>query len=249
MKIERINENQIRCTLTSADLSSRNLDLRELAYGSENARNLFREMIQTAASELDFDAEDIPLMVEAIPLPNESIILLITKIEDPEELDTRFSRFSPDADGEHPISWSDIPPEVLEGADTLFSQLKKDLFGGAPAPDDGAAIMPDGSRTVPASEAVTRIFRFSTLDQVIDAAEAAGDICGCPNRLYKNPKNGQYYLVLESAGTDMQAFNRISNTLTEFSEKTHQEAVTEAYFQEHYEIIIGERALQKLKNV
>ena len=38
MKIERVNENQIRCTLTSFDLSVRNLNLRELAYGTEKAR-------------------------------------------------------------------------------------------------------------------------------------------------------------------------------------------------------------------
>ena len=37
MKIERINENQIRCTLTSFDLSVRNMNLGELAYGSEKA--------------------------------------------------------------------------------------------------------------------------------------------------------------------------------------------------------------------
>ena len=35
MKIERINENQIRCTLTSFDLSARNINLVELAYGTE----------------------------------------------------------------------------------------------------------------------------------------------------------------------------------------------------------------------
>ena len=95
MKIERINENQIRCTLTSFDLSMRNLNLGELAYGSEKARSLFREMIKKAEAEVGFEAEDIPLMVEAIPLSAESIMLVITKIEDPEELDTRFSRFSP----------------------------------------------------------------------------------------------------------------------------------------------------------
>ena len=82
MKIERINENQIRCTLTSFDLSSRNLNLGELAYGSEKARGLFREMIQKASNEVGFDAEDIPLMVEAIPLSGESVMLVITKIED-----------------------------------------------------------------------------------------------------------------------------------------------------------------------
>ena len=52
MKIERINENQIRCTLTSLDLSSRNLNLGELAYGSEKARSLFREMIQRPPMKL-----------------------------------------------------------------------------------------------------------------------------------------------------------------------------------------------------
>ena len=101
MKIERINENQIRCTLTSSDLSARNLNLGELAYGTEKAKKLFHEMIQKASNEVGFEADDIPLMVEAIPLSSESIMLIITKIEDPEELDTRFSRFSPGNDSLH----------------------------------------------------------------------------------------------------------------------------------------------------
>ena len=33
MKIEKINENQIRCTLTHADLAARHLKLSELAGG------------------------------------------------------------------------------------------------------------------------------------------------------------------------------------------------------------------------
>ena len=81
MKIERINENQIRCTLSNFDLSVRNMNLGELAYGTEKARNLFREMIQRAANEVGFEAEDIPLMVEAIPMANESVMLIITKIQ------------------------------------------------------------------------------------------------------------------------------------------------------------------------
>ena len=99
MKIERINENQIRCTLTSSDLSARNLNLGELAYGTEKAKKLFHEMIQKASNEVGFEADDIPLMVEAIPLSSESIMLIITKIEDPEELDTRF--YKPPSDGRY----------------------------------------------------------------------------------------------------------------------------------------------------
>ena len=93
MKIEKVNENQIRCTLTREDLAERQIKLSELAYGTEKAKMLFRDMMQQAAYEFGFEADDIPLMIEAIPLSADTIILVITKVEYPEELDTRFSRF------------------------------------------------------------------------------------------------------------------------------------------------------------
>lgn len=85
MKIEKVNENQIRCTLTREDLADRQLKLSELAYGTEKAKTLFRDMMQQAAYECGFEAEDIPLMIEAIPLSADTIILIITKVEYPEE--------------------------------------------------------------------------------------------------------------------------------------------------------------------
>ena len=63
MKIEKVNENQIRCTLTREDLADRQLKLSELAYGSEKAKELFRDMIQQADYEFGFEVNDIPLMV------------------------------------------------------------------------------------------------------------------------------------------------------------------------------------------
>ena len=95
MKIEKINENKIRCFLTRDDLENRHIKLSEIAYGTEKARSLFRDMMEQASSQFGFEADNIPLMVEAIPMSNECIILDITKVADPEELDTRFSRFSP----------------------------------------------------------------------------------------------------------------------------------------------------------
>lgn len=95
MKIERLSENQIRCTLNKSDLASRQLKISELAYGSDKAKELFRDMMQQASHELGFEADDIPLMIEAIPVSSDCIVLIVTKVDDPEELDTRFSKFSP----------------------------------------------------------------------------------------------------------------------------------------------------------
>ena len=52
MRLERLSDTQIRCTLTSTDLSNHHIDIDELTYGSENARSLFREMLTQASYEL-----------------------------------------------------------------------------------------------------------------------------------------------------------------------------------------------------
>ncbi|MGL5436996.1 MAG: adaptor protein MecA [Lachnospiraceae bacterium] len=252
MKIERINENQIRCTLTSFDLSIRNLNLGELAYGSEKARNLFREMIQKATNEVGFEAEDIPLMVEAIPLSNESVMLVITKIEDPEELDTRFSKFSPSAEDGVDGMLGGLTSELLEGADGLLDFLRKDMLGFAQpevtdAPSSAAEDIIDAEEEKPSVQ--TRIYRFQNLDQVTDAAHILGHVYSGSNTLYKKPANGQYFLVITNEETDALAFSRVCNVLAEYSEKIKQEAASEAYYKEHYEVIVRDHALQKLARV
>ncbi len=245
MKIERINENQIRCTLSSFDLSVRNLNLGELAYGSEKARNLFREMIQKASNEVGFDAEDIPLMVEAIPLSNESVMLVITKIEDPEELDTRFSKFSQMAEDDSDNLFGGIAHEFLEGADGLIELLKQNVLG-LPQNEASAPATPQPEEEAKTPSIQIRIYRFENLDQVTAAAKIVGHVYQGPNTLYKKPGSTQYHLVLTSADTEPLVFSRVCNILAEYGEKIRQQAATEAYYQEHYEVIIREQALQKL---
>ncbi len=132
MKIEKLSENQIRCTLNRADLASRQLKISELAYGSEKAKALFREMMQQASYEFGFEAEDIPLMIEAIPMSPDCIVLIITKVEDPDELDTRFSKFSPSNTGDD----EDDEEEEEENSDTADDAsfdmtFNKEVAGGA----------------------------------------------------------------------------------------------------------------------
>ena len=130
MKLEKVNDNQIRCTLTKADLADRQLKISELAYGTEKAKTLFRDMMQQASYEFGFEAEDIPLMIEAIPLSADCIVLIITKVEDPEELDTRFSNFAPSVhedDGDSSIE--NMIQSFTEGAENvldLFKRLKEE---------------------------------------------------------------------------------------------------------------------------
>lgn len=247
MKIERISENQIRCTLSNFDLSVRNLNLTELAYGSEKARNLFREMIQRASNEVGFEAEDIPLMVEAIPLANESVMLIITKIEDPEELDTRFSKFSPTDDEEDTSSWGSLATELLEGAEGLLNLLNDaslDKTLSLEKTEEGH------KKQAPASDTpALRIYQFETLDRVCEAAQGTGTLFQGDSALYKHPVNGQYFLILKNQNGDDLSFSRTCNILSEFGSRVKSDPAAEAYCAEHYEPIVKKNALAALGSI
>ena len=229
MKIERISDSQIRCTLSNFDLSERNLNLSELAYGTEKARRLFREMVQKAYDEVGFDAEDIPLMVEAIPLSNDSIMLVITKVDDPEEVDTRFSKFAPAPEGDFSELRGEIADPGLEGGE-VFTALRD-----------------AGSET--AGRARTRVYQFSCLDKVIEAAGIVGAAEGVSDTLYKNPEDGSFYLVMTDSSGSAEAFSAVCNKLSEYGSRVKETYSSPSYYEEHYELILKERALERLAKI
>ncbi len=94
MRRERINENKIRFILDRSDLEERDIQLSELAYGSDKAKALFDDLMEMAREEMGFDEGPQPLMVEAIPMAQNGLMVNISKVENPDELDTRFSRFT-----------------------------------------------------------------------------------------------------------------------------------------------------------
>lgn len=138
MHIEKISDNQIKCTLSQSDLQMRHLNLSELAYGTDKARSLFQEMIEQAHDEFGFEADNSPIMVEAIPISMENLVLIITRVDNPEELDTRFSRFS-SFDKEDKAN---AETKEANGADDILEQFytDKEKSSGAGSSDEDALI-------------------------------------------------------------------------------------------------------------
>ena len=246
MKIEKVSENQIRCTLTKQDLAERQINLKELAYGSEKAKGLFHDMIQQANYEFGFDVSDNPLMVEAIPLPSESLVLLITKVEYPEELDTRFSQFTEaDEDDLFPNGGSDDPSEY-KGADDILELFNK-IRGEMQAEKEeknSADKQEEPVAAVPAN--LTKMFEFSSLEQIERLAHVLAGFYSGRNDLYKNEKTNRFYLVVHKDDHTPEEFNKVCNVICEYAlQKNYNDAIG-AYFAEHEKAIIKGNALQIL---
>ncbi len=252
MRIERINENSIKCTLTSFDLSVRNLNLRELAYGSEKARKLFDEMMTKASNEVGFNAENTPIMIEAIPMSSDSIQLIISKVPDPEELDTRFSRFTqnPGMVKKDSEGWlSSLASALLEGADGLNDQLKK--LGAAAVPNKQDSRTKAAEAQKPAesgNETSFRAFAFTDLDLVIRACASASAFDGS-STLFKSPVDGRYVLVLEGVNTPADEFSKACNVIAEYGRMVKTVQNTLSYYREHYTVISEGRAVQRLGQI
>ena len=248
MKIEKLNDNQIRCTLTRADLAARHLQLSELAYGTEKAKSLFRDMMQQAAYEFGFEADDIPLMIEAIPASSDSIVLIITKVEDPEELDTRFSKFAPSSISEWDAKKKDISNK-LEGADTLLDLLgkMKEKFGSATESDTDESTAPSETADTHTSE--LRIFSFATMEGVLKAAHLLNTMYSGSNTLYKDPGENIYILALSQSEHTTRDFNRICNMLSEYGTLEVSSGATLAFLEEHCEILVSANAVQELSKI
>lgn len=271
MKIEKVNDNQIRCTLTKADLADRELKLSELAYGTEKAKDLFRDMMQQAALKFGFQADNIPLMIEAIPINAECIVLIITKVEDPEELDTRFSRFAPEVDDSDDVLGEDFEEDTASISHArdevlgLFKKLTEEVSGALDSVKEGKLsdkpsnknLDKDNDSKADAKEAAepdrhgvfTKIFTFDSMSEVIKPAAALKGIYDDRNSLYKDSAKGKYVLVVNLENGTKENFNKACNILSEYGRLERTLPSREYYYKEHYECVISDDAIQKLSQV
>lgn len=246
MKIEKISDSQVRFTLTGEDLAARQIKLSELAYGTEKARELFREMLQQAASQVGFEADNIPLMIEAVPMNGGSIVLIVTKVDNPDELDTRFASFAPS------VAQSGSISGALPGS---FEQLLRSITGpsgeAADSPGDAAAA---GQPSQEMKEAVqkfrnyalcNRLYSFESMDRVLSAASRIGSSYTGKSTLFG--RSGEYLLLLKMKDVqEVSAMQPVLAVLSEYGGTVPITFAREQYLEEHGERMLEGDALTQL---
>lgn len=273
MRIEKLNDNQIRCTLNKADLQSRNMNISELAYGSDKADTLFKEMTEQANRQFGFQTDNTPIMVEAIPLENESISLIITKVDDPEELDTRFSKFTPEnetSDYSDDISQQEkvnkanellgflntFREALAEGTGSNISSAKKEdmkkkpsmVQGSNSSTNDSTSVkQPVNSKNSSNGNKITLVFQFDDIDKLIKLSHVLKSKYNGVNSLYRH--NDSYYLSMQKGNHTPEEFNQVCNIICEFGSKISLVHISEPHMNEHFEVILKDSALQDLLNV
>ena len=79
LKIEKLNENKLKITLSIDDLEERNIDLQSFIYNSPESQDLFWDMMQEAEKEYGFDVDESMIYVEASSSGPGMFTLIVTK--------------------------------------------------------------------------------------------------------------------------------------------------------------------------
>jgi len=125
MRFDRINEHQVRCTINAEDLSERKLSVRDMKYGTKQTMDLFHEIVLKASTQYGFNEEQLPIMIEAVPLGPDELMLIISAVDEAEELDPHFARFAAleDHDPASPAPQTESLLPSSEGEDRFFAGM------------------------------------------------------------------------------------------------------------------------------
>ena len=188
-------------------------------------------------------------MIEAIPVSTECLILVITKVEDPDELDTRFSKFSSFNIHDN-IEKTDLDEDEDDLMNCFGHIDDYDEADEGPKPIVAQADSTDknskNKTEVNVNPNLIKVYSFRSLNEVTKLANVLLGYYHGSNTLYKNTANSTYYLVLNKSNHSAEEFNKICNMVSEFGKSERSTYASPAYYEEHYEVIVKDFALQIL---
>ena len=229
MKIEKISDNQICCTLTLADLISNRLHLGDLAGNTDRVREFFTRLMLRARKDFGFEFEDGPLIIEAVHQPPDSMKLFITKANEDGEFD------------ESPLH--NTGGRMFDNAMDIGEIIRRSLNRANAESNEKTQSGPESSDLTPVIPAA---FRFNSLENVILAAKALKGSACLSNSLYRDTAPGYYLVILSIDDMADPRAEAMANVLSEYSQPSRISPSSESYLTEHGLLMIRDNALETM---
>lgn len=237
MIIEKINENQIRCRLSTEEMLARQLKISELAYGGDKAKQLLEEMMEQASREFGFNVtKGMPLMIE-VAVVSGGITLTVTKVKDNEQAEeTGIAEQETPSKGMMPKSMPKPIEDMLLSDEFLnkVASVRKNLMAEKKALKDAQK---------------SRIYTFIEFEDVVACAKALKNLNIGYTVLYKNKKTKEYILATHRGDMDVKEYVRNNNMIDEFGFQIHADGPGLAFLEEHCDVVIYDHVIEHLSKM
>ena len=259
MEFYRVNDHMVKCLVTEEDMEQYDIKIEDFFSKNENALMFIQEVVKMAAREVDYKPSGMMTSLQIAPIPDKGIAIFLTEDEEVNvDLALRLMK----------KAGVDIPEDVLKGVTNsspdkradfvknLIKNLHNEAMKEMGLTSDSAHNKPAGQNKVvdrnnPKQERISnlerKVFVFETIRDVIAYTNAVEMPEEIESSLYKDPKTGNFYMLLERKEVSVQTLAGVYLTAYEYGKFVSEKEEQEEYIKEHCECVIAENAIGKLK--
>ena len=237
MKVERLNDNQIRFIFMQQDLADRNININDFVTRPPNGSHmLFQEITGLLQSEYGFATIGTPLMFEAT-MSNDTLTITVTRVN---PNDAGFQNMFGGI-------MSQFNPQMLAGQQGF---VQAHIPGAPPnMPPPHAVPHQQNARQQQAKpkppERTYILYSFDNFEILATVASRIGSNFTGDSHVYK--VEGKYYLLLKVAGISNVVVKKLESMLDDFGKKELSGPIAYNKMMERGEVIIAQDAVSKLK--
>jgi len=259
MKIERIDENTIKCFISFEEMEEYNVEYTDFITRTDKAQELMHEIIKQAHDEVGYQPPKFAFEMQIMMVPEQGMVLTFSEKE-PFDI---HDKGKVDAFLEHLKDFvgklTDYKDKIDDGKSVLDEFMKSAAVGNLPGSKatqnagnpktTGAA---KGNKPADAktkkekpAEINEAVFAFATLVQVMAFADALPANIRINSELYK--MDNDYYMHISKGGASYDRYSKVCVVALEFSELYRADVGCDEMLKEHGECLIAEKAHRKLR--
>ncbi len=235
MKIERVDENTIKCYISTEEMEKYQIEYTDFLSRTDKAQELMKTIIRQAHEEVGYVPPKFAFEMQIMMVPDQGMVLTFTEKEPFDVNDrTKIDAFI--------ASLKEFVNKLAQQKEKL--ERGKAESGPVPVKSKASHDMMNRIRELKVDEAV---FSFASLSQVIGYADILPTGLRVQSSLYK--MNEYYYLYIKQGTASYDRFGRACAQALEFGDLYRAESGCDEMLKEHGECLVAERAIRKLKGL
>lgn len=249
MKIKRINENTISCTITPEDLKANGFELDDFFDRKKEAVEFIRQTVAQIALSENFDLQGELTTMRVSVLPDHSLNLLITR-EDTKDGATREVRRLARSIFDSLVSKAaeKAGKEETDQDSSPSDSLMKSLLSGKNEKSDPDTDDQVAEKKLPVV-GDSFMFSFYSVRDAMDCCKLFAGAGHVDSSLYYLREDDIYFLVVRRTGETLDSFEKCVLSANEFGELVTSEEQYIAFVTEHGVPIARGNAIEMFMNV
>lgn len=227
MKFRKIDEKTVCCMLSEEDLTDNDITIEDFIHNRDKVQSFLEEIIETAREEVGFEASGPMLSIQIMAMYPDGVM----------------------------ITFSEDPKDMASAIKAGLAQVKGELDDGGWIEAGTADAVPEQQQRIYKQEKsenkgkIITIFEFSDMNAVFDFVRNISVRSGLDSSLYKDKKNGKYYMLLVKVRMSEERYRTVISTAMEFADFSGITELQGAQIMEHCQCMIKEKAVNALKKI